>query len=313
MSHNGEWYNPANMTEVQKLIKQYLDYLEIEKNKSPRTRANYERYLRKFAETSGVKNISDITEEAIREFRIKLASSTPPIKKITQSYYIIILRNFLKFLMKRDYKVVSPDKIELPKIPARQIQIMDNTDLQRLLAAPKGSDIRVLRDRAILETLFATGLRVSELASLDRHNNFERGELTIRGKGDKLRVVFLSDEAKKSIKAFLDKRFDAEEALFISFTKAADPKPIGRLTTRSIERLIAHYAKAAGIPKKVTPHTLRHQFGTDLLMNGADLRSVQELLGHSNVSTTQIYTHVTNKELKEVHSAFHSKRRSQPK
>lgn len=297
------------MTEVEKLIKQYLDYLEIEKNKSPRTRVNYGRYLKKFSESAGIKKISDITEENIRDFRIRLASSNPPIKKITQSYYIIILRNFLKFLMKRDYKVVSPDKIELPKIPTRQIEIMDSNDLQRLLAAPKGNDIRTLRDRAILETLFATGMRVSELASLDRYHNFGRGELTIRGKGEKLRVVFLSDEAKKSIKEYLDKRFDAEEALFVSFTKSHDPKPIGRITTRSIERLIAHYAKAAGIPKKVTPHTLRHQFGTDLLQNGADLRSVQELLGHSNVSTTQIYTHVTNRELKEVHTAFHSKRR----
>lgn len=297
------------MTEIEKLIKQYLDYLEIEKNKSPLTRRNYGRYLKRFAEFSGVKTTSDITEERIREFRIDLASSKPPIKKITQSYYIIVLRNFLKYLAKRDYKVVSPDKIELPKIPQRQIQTIDNNDLQRLLASPKGNDLRVLRDRAILETLFATGMRVSELASLDRYMNFERGELTIRGKGEKLRVVFLSDEAKKAIKNYLEKRFDAEPALFVSFTKSHNPQVIGRLTTRSIERIITYYAKAAGIPKRVTPHTLRHQFGTDLLINGADLRSIQELMGHSNISTTQIYTHVSNKELREVHNTFHSKRR----
>lgn len=304
------------MTEVETLIKQYLDYLEIEKNKSPKTRANYGRYLGKFVESTGVKKISDITEENIRAFRIALASSHSgpqgaPIKKITQSYYIIVLRNFLKYLMKRDYKVVSPEKIELPKIQTRQIQIMDNADLERLLSAPKGSDIRMLRDKALLETLFSTGLRVSELVGLSRYMNFERGEITVRGKGDKLRVVFLTPEAKKSIKSYLEKRTDAEEALFISYTKAADPKPIGRITTRTVERLIKHYATMAGIPKKVTPHMLRHQFGTDLLMNGADLRSVQELLGHANISTTQIYTHVTNKELKEVHSAFHSRKRKE--
>ena len=298
------------MTEAEKLMKRYLDYLEIEKNRSPKTRINYGRYLNRFLKFSGIKNISDITEENIRQFRINLASSKPEIKKITQSYYIIVLRNFLKYLMKRDYKVVSPEKIELPKIQQRQIEIMDTADLERLLNTPKGSDMRALRDKAILETLFSTGLRVSELCGLNRYMNFERGELTVRGKGDKLRVVFLTAESKKAIKNYLDKRRDAEEALFISYTKSGNPKPIGRITPRTIERLIKHYATAAGIPKKVTPHMLRHQFGTDLLMNGADLRSVQELLGHSNISTTQIYTHVTNKELKEVHSAFHSRRRN---
>ena len=297
------------MTEVEKLVKQYLDYLEIEKNKSPKTRANYGRYLNRFLKFTNIKTISGITEENIRQFRIDLAKAIPPLKKITQSYYIIVLRNFLKYLMKHDYKVVSPDKIELPKIQQRQIQIMDNSDLERLLNAPKGNSLRVLRDKALLETLFSTGLRVSELCSLDRYMNFERGEITVRGKGDKLRIVFLTAESKKAIKNYLEKRQDAEEALFISYTKSTNPKPIGRVTPRTVERLIKHYATAAGIPKKVTPHMLRHQFGTDLLMNGADLRSVQELLGHANIATTQIYTHVTNKELKEVHTAFHSKRR----
>ena len=297
------------MTEVNKLVKQYLDYLEIERNKSPKTRANYGRYLSRFLLFTGIKTVEDITEENIRQFRIDLASGKPPIKKITQSYYIIVLRNFLKYLMKHDYKVVSPDKIELPKIQARQIQIMDNKDLERLLSSPRGGDIKTLRDKAILEVLFSTGLRVSELCSMDRYLNFERGEITVRGKGDKLRVVFLTAEAKQAIKNYLEKRSDVEEALFVSFTKNTNPQVIGRLTTRTVERIIKHYATAAGIPKKVTPHMLRHQFGTDLLMNGADLRSVQELLGHANISTTQIYTHVTNKELKEIHSAFHSRKR----
>lgn len=297
------------MNEIEKLIKQYLDYLEIEKNRSPKTRENYARYLGKFCDSTGVKKIADITEENIRQFRIALASSNPPIKKVTQSYYVIVLRNFLKYLMRHDYKVVSPEKIELPKIQHRQIQIMDNADLERLLNAPKGESIRTLRDKAILEVLFSTGLRVSELCSIGRYTNFERGEITIRGKGDKLRVVFLSSEAKKAIKIYLEKRFDAEPALFVSFTKSSNPKAIGQITPRTVERLIVHYARSAGIPKKVTPHMLRHQFGTDLLMNGADLRSVQELLGHSSISTTQIYTHVTNKELREIHSAFHSRKR----
>ncbi|HEY4496601.1 MAG TPA: site-specific tyrosine recombinase/integron integrase [Candidatus Paceibacterota bacterium] len=294
------------MTDLNKLKKEYLDYLAIEKNRSPRTRANYSRYLDKFISASGVKDLKDITEEKIREFRINLASKEK-IKKVTQAYYVIVIRNFLKYLAKKDYKVVSPDKIELPKIPERQIQIIDYKDLELLLSAPKGETLKTLRDRAILETLFSTGLRVSELCSLNKDINLERSEVTIRGKGDKLRIVFLSDRARNAIKQYLDKRSDIEEGLFITMTR--DNKPIGRITSRSVERIIAHYARAAGIPKKVTPHTLRHQFGTDLLINGADLRSVQELLGHSNISTTQIYTHLTNKELRDVHQAFHGKRR----
>ncbi len=297
------------MTEIHKLLKDYLDYLSIEKNRSPRTRSNYERYLKRFIDSGKIENIKDITEEKIREFRVSLAGQTPAVKKSTQSYYVIVLRNFLKYLAKRDYKTVSPDKIELPKIPQRQIQIMDSGDLDRLLSFEPKDTLRSLRDKAILETLFSTGLRVSELCSLDRYLNLDRGEITIRGKGDKLRVVFISPEAKAVIKKYLEKRFDTEPAMFIGLTKSSNPKPTGRMTTRTVERLIAYYAKLAGIPKKVTPHTLRHQFATDLLINGADLRSVQELLGHSNISTTQIYTHLTNKELKEVHAAFHSKRR----
>lgn len=298
--------------QVKKLIKDYLDYLAIEKNRSPRTVKNYGRYLTRFAEFGKLEDETDITEERIREFRISLANAKPEIKKVTQAYYVIVIRSFLKYLAKRDLSVPSPDKIELPKIPQRQIQVVEYNDMERLLAIKKsgsGSSLRVLRDRALLHTLFSTGLRVSELCSLDRNINLDRGEITIRGKGGKLRVVFFSKEAAESIKQYLEKRDDADPALFVSLTKNAKPRVIGRMTPRTVERLIQQAATEAGIPRKVTPHTLRHQFATDLLINGADIRSVQELLGHSNISTTQIYTHITNKELKEVHKSFHGRRR----
>ncbi len=294
--------------DAEKAIKDYLDYLEIEKNRSPLTRKSYERCLKKFVSLSRAKSVDDITEARIRDFRIKLAD-TSGIKKGTQAYHVIVLRNFLKYLIKRGVDVVSPDKIELPKVPEREIKILEYADLERLLNAPKGSDLKSLRDRAILETFFSTGLRISELCSLDRFTNIDRGEITVRGKGEKLRTVFLSERAKKAIKEYLEKRADAEAALFISLTKGDKPKIVGRIIPRTIQRLVDHYAKAAGIPRHVTPHQLRHQFATDLLMNGADLRSVQELLGHANITTTQIYTHVTNKELREVHQAFHGRRR----
>jgi len=198
--------------------------------------------------------------------------------------------------------------VELPQIPERQIKIVEYDDVERLLNAPQGGSLKSLRDRAILETLFSTGMRVSELCSLDRFINLSRGEITIRGKGEKLRVVFLSDRARAAIKNYLDKRQDADEPLFISISHGKDPKILGRINPRTVQRLVNKYARAAGITGKVTPHQLRHQFATDLLLNGADLRSVQELLGHSNISTTQIYTHVTNRELKEVHKSFHGRR-----
>ncbi|MCX6702638.1 MAG: tyrosine-type recombinase/integrase [Candidatus Wolfebacteria bacterium] len=295
------------MANIEKLLIEYLDYLEIEKNRSIKTRENYGRYLAEFIRFSKSKSEADITPDAVREFRLNLARRD--IKKNTQSYYIIALRNFLKYLIRRDFKVMSPDKIELPKVSQRQIAIVEYKDLERLLTAPSGGDLRSLRDRAILETLFSTGLRISELCSLGRYIDLERGEVTVRGKGDKLRVVFISDQAKKAIKAYLDKRSDADEALFVSLTKAKNPKVIGRIIPRAVQRLVNFYTKKAGIPDHITPHQLRHQFATDLLIGGADLRSVQELLGHANISTTQVYTHITNKELHEVHQAFHGRRR----
>lgn len=287
------------------MLKDYLDYLEIEKNRSGKTRENYERYLKLFFDKAGVSGIADLTENKIREFRVFLARQD--LKKVTQSYYVIAIRNFLKYLIKNDYDVLSPDKIELPKIARRQIEIIEAADLRRLLNAPNGSDLRGLRDRAILETLFSTGLRLSELCGLSRYLDFKRGELTVRGKGEKLRVVFLSDSAQKVIKEYLERRPDTEEALFVSLTKSS--KVIGRITPRAVQRLVDYHARKAGITKRITPHGLRHLFATDLLMNGADLRSVQELLGHASVSTTQVYTHVTNKQLKEIHQAFHGRRR----
>jgi site-specific recombinase XerD len=202
---------------------------------------------------------------------------------------------------------LSPDVIELPKIARRDIEVLDYGELERLLASPKGGELRSLRDRAILETFFSTGLRLSELCNLPRKIDFERGEISVRGKGEKIRVVFLADSTKKAIANYLERRTDMEEALFVSINKSG--KVIGRITPRAVERLIDQRSREAGISKKVHPHQLRHSFATDLLVNGADLRSVQELLGHANVATTQVYTHLTNKELREVHEAFHARRR----
>lgn len=299
--------------DIKKLLKNYLDYLEIEKNRSSKTSVNYERYIKKFIDFAKIKSETDITIDKIKDFRMNLARANNKrgelYKKTTQSYYIIAIRNFLKYLAKNDYEVLSADKIELPKIPQRQIEILEYDEMERLLDAPKGGDLKALRDKAILETLFSTGLRISELCSLNRYIDLNRAEISVRGKGNKLRVVFLSDRAKKAIKNYLDKRQDAEEAMFISLTKAVNPKIIGRIVPRTVERLVDFYSRKAGIAKKVHPHLLRHGFATDLLINGADLRSVQELLGHANIATTQIYTHLTNRELKDIHKAFHGRRR----
>lgn len=301
------------MANIENLLRSYLDYLEIEKNRSVKTRENYERYLRSFIDFAGIKSEKDIALDKIRDFRLFLAREKTPsggeYKKNTQAYYVIALRNFLKFLIKNDFDVLAPDKIELPKIPKRQIEIIEYKDLERLLAAPEGNDLRTLRDKAILETLFSTGLRISELCGLNRYFDIDRGEISIRGKGGKLRVVFLSERAKKAIKNYLNKRTDAEEALFAGIAKVKHPKIAGRIIPRAVQRIVDFYARKAGIPERIHPHTLRHLFATDLLIGGADLRSVQELLGHSNISTTQIYTHLTNKELREVHRAFHGRRR----
>lgn len=298
-------HNSMCMTEIEKYLKDYLDYLEIEKNRSRKTKENYTRYLRLFLKETKIEKVKDITEEVVRNFRVKLADKN--LKKVTQSYYVIALRNFLKYLIKRKIKALPPEVIELPKIPARDIEILDYKELERFLNAPKGDTLRVLRDRALLETLFSTGLRVSELCMLNRTIDLGLGEISVRGKGDKIRVVFFSDRAKKALKEYLEKRGDLEEALFVSISKKGNV--IGRMIPRTVQRLVDKYARMAGISKHVHPHELRHSFATDLLINGADLRSVQELLGHAHISTTQVYTHLTNKELKEIHKSFHARRR----
>jgi len=314
------------MAGIENLLKDYLDYLEIEKNRSIKTRVNYERYLKRFLEFSRISKPEQISQDLVRQYRLWLnrqpasAKASAGIKKNTQNYHLIALRNFLKYLAKRDLKVLSADKIELGRQSERQVIFLENNELERLLNVPNSDSFKSLRDRAILELLFSTGLRVSELCALNRDSinlsarggsasGGKSGEFAVRGKGDKVRLVFLSETAKKALKNYLEKREDVDEALFIRNIKNPAKSDNLRLTTRSIERLVKHYAAKAGLSKKVTPHSLRHSFATDLLMNGADIRSVQELLGHSSITTTQIYTHITNKQLREVHQAFHGKRR----
>ncbi len=310
------------MSSLLSYITDYLDYLEIEKNRSRKTRENYERYLKRFTNwLSAATNKKteqlipqDITADLIRQYRLWLnrvviEGSEENLKKNTQTYYIIALRNLLKYLSKRDVSVVAADKVELPKMPMREINLISSEELERLLDQPDTSTTKGLRDKAILETLFSTGLRVSELAGLKKESiNLKTGEFSVKGKGSKIRVVFLSERAKMALANYLEKRQDLEEYLFVSTSFNQSKTSVKALTTRSIERLVKYYAVSAGITKEVVPHTLRHAFATDLLQNGADLRSVQMMLGHSSITTTQIYTHLTDKELKETYKAFHGRR-----
>ena len=292
--------------EISRALKNYLDYLELEKGRLPKTRANYERYLRHFFRRGKIRTIDDINLERINQFRLELARTE--LKRVTQNYYLIAIRGFVKYLSKQDAIDLSAEKIELPRAPQRQIEVIDYPDLERLLAAPGSKNLKDLRDRAILEFFFSTGLRLAELCALNRFLDLGKGELTVRGKGEKLRLVFISERARKAVKEYLNRRVDALEPLFVSIFHG---KVIGPITPRAVQRMISFYSRKAGIVgKKISPHSLRHFFATDLLINGADLRSVQELLGHSNIATTQIYTHITNRELKEIHKAFHGRRRS---
>lgn len=291
---------------------EFLEYLEIEKGRGIKTVENYDRYLARFLVFSKATLPSHIEETKVREFRLHLnrqAGTAGTMKHKTQNYYLIALRAFLKFLRKRNIESLNPERIELAKVGARDLDLLTAEELGRLLSSPKPSALRGLRDKAILELLFSTGLRVSELCGLDRDIDLSRDEFSVRGKGEKVRVVFLSPAAKKAIKEYLDKRGDVDGALFIQMGKAAKSAKDLRLTPRSVERMIKHYATKAGITRKVTPHVIRHSFATDLLESGADLRSVQALLGHSNIATTQVYTHVTDKHLREVHKRFHGQRR----
>lgn len=315
-------------SEIEKLKRDFLEYLEIEKGSAHRTIENYEHYLARFFEFSKIKNVSDITDTSVREFRIWLNRQSTgnnratgnTVSKKTQNYYMIALRVFLKYLIKRDIKAMSVEKIELAKIPERSLDLISPTELRRLLDSPSGKTLKDLRDKAILELLFSTGLRVSELCALNNDIDLKSDELSIRGKGGKVRVVFISDEAKKAVKEYLATRKDMDEALFVQVGEkglsssrsdlgnSRGPTSGGALTRRSIERIVKQHAIKAGISKKVTPHVIRHSFATDLLGNGADIRSVQMMLGHSNIATTQIYTHVTDKQLLDVHRKFHGKK-----
>ena len=305
---------------ISKLVNEFLDYLEIEKNRSPRTRTNYDFYLRRFVEFAKNPTPKNLTHDLVRNYRLYLNRLADPrgepLQKNTQNYHLIALRAFLKYLAKRDIESLAAEKVELGKMPDRQVAFLDGTDLERLLEAPlkfasPDNLIVALRDKGILELLFSTGLRVSELCGLKRDGiNLKRDEFTVRGKGSKLRVVFLSGTARDALAQYLEKRADLSPSLFVRHDRAAGGNALAEpLTPRSVQRLIAHYSRAAGITTHVTPHTMRHSYATDLLRNGADIRSVQSMLGHSSITTTQIYTHVTNQQLREVHKAFHSKTR----
>lgn len=298
--------------DLKNLKVEFLEYLEIEKGRSVKTVENYDRYITRFFTYAKASSPTHIKETTVREFRLHLNRQegvAGTLKHKTQNYHLIALRAFLKFLRKRNIESLNPERIELAKVGARDLDLISAQELDRLMDGPKGSSVQSLRDKAILELFFSTGLRVSELCSLDRDLDLSRDEFSVRGKGEKVRVVFLSPAAKKAIKAYLDKRADIDEALFVQMGKAAKSAKSLRLTPRSVERLVKHYATKAGITRKVTPHVIRHSFATDLLENGADLRSVQALLGHSNIATTQVYTHITDKHLREVHKAFHGRRR----
>lgn len=294
--------------------RQFLEYTEIERGRAVKTIENYDHYLSRFFMQMQIVNIADITEDKVREFRLWLnrqpGTGNDSMKRRTQNYYLIALRAYLKYLRKRGMESLSPERIELAKVPERHLDLISGAELDRLLDSANGTDERGLRDKAILELLFSTGLRVSELCSLDRDLDLSRDDFPIRGKGDKVRVVFLSQAAKDAVRTYLKSRKDLQEALFVNVPRGkAGTKMPTRLTPRSIELLIKTYAAKAGITKKVTPHVMRHSFATDLLNNGADIRSVQALLGHASINTTQIYTHVTDSHLRDVHKKFHGKAR----
>jgi site-specific recombinase XerD len=293
----------------------FLEYLEIEQNRSQKTIRNYDHYLTRILDFGGDIHIKDIDAEFVRKWRLWLnrlgTNTSDELEKTTQNYHLIALRSFLKYCAKRDIPALTADKIELARTVRKQVTFLTPEELERLFAEPKLETMPGLRDRAILELLFSSGLRVSELVGLDKdHINLKRREFMVRGKGQKDRPIFISEAAAEWIQAYIDKRQDTARPLFVRYSgrKAVDNSGnYQRLTARSVQRMVARYALLAGITKHVSPHTLRHSFATDLLMNGADLRSVQALLGHSNISTTQIYTHVTDPHLKSVHEKFHHK------
>lgn len=313
-------YNVVMPSPLEKLVTDFLEHLEIEKGRTEKTVRNYDFYLRRFLDFSELTSPSGITLDTVRKFRVWLnrdvaGREEANIKKSTQNYHLIALRSFLKYLSKRDVKSLAPEKVELAKQSMRQVEFLEPEELDRLLAVPlagKGADelpLVHLRNKAILEMLFATGLRVSELAGLlVERVNLKQDEFTVKGKGGKTRVVFLNDETKGWIKKYLEKRTDTLPYLFVGHDRAGAHREESKaLTSRSIQRIVEAAARDAGITKRITPHVMRHTYATTLLRNGADIRSVQAMLGHSSITTTQIYTHITDKGLREVHKKFHKK------
>jgi site-specific recombinase XerD len=302
------------------LKREFLEYLEIEKGRSILTVRNYDHYLTRFLDYVKHNDPKKLTENEVREYRLwlnrqpgtKVGRNTDTLKRKTQNYYLIALRAFLKYMRKKGIESLNPERIELAKVPERSLDLISSAELNRLMDSPDTNTLRGLRDKAILELLFSTGLRVSELCALSQEDvDLTRDEFSVRGKGDKVRVVFLSDTARNAIKAYLKERKDFDDAMFIQYGKIHKKEEVKnkelRLTSRSVQRIIKRYATIAGITRKVTPHVIRHSFATDLLSNGADLRSVQALLGHANIATTQVYTHVTDKHLRDIHKKFHSR------
>lgn len=301
---------------ISELIIDFVEHIEVERGRSQKTAENYHLYLQRLVEFAGDIEVEKITSELVRKWRLWLNryenENGDKLNTLTQSYHLIALRSFLGYCSKRDIETLTPEKIELPRVKRKQVSFLTSEETERIIAAVEIKNPIGLRDKAILELLFSSGLRVSELCNLNRdHLNLNRGEFMVRGKGQKDRPVFVSPEATEWLALYLKGRADSAKPLFIRYSGSKAAESDGeslRLTPRSIQRMVANYAKLAGITKKVSPHTLRHSFATDLLMNGADLRSVQSLLGHSNIATTQVYTHVTDQHLKEVHQKFHRTR-----
>lgn len=296
------------------LIQDYIEHLEVEGGRSRKTAENYKLYLERFVEFTDNIEVAKISTELVRKYRLWLNryvnNNDDILATITQSYHLIALRGFLRYLSNRDIESLSPDKITLPKVNRKQVTFLYRDEITRLLAEIDTSKEQGLRDRAIIELLFSSGLRVSELVNLNRDNiNLKRREFMVRGKGQKDRPVFISQSAADHITNYLESRHDSLPALFISYSRNVSPETTGdyrRLTARSVQRMLGQYTRLAGITKHVSPHTMRHSYATDLLMNGADIRSVQSMLGHSNISTTQVYTHVTDEHLRDTYEQFHS-------
>lgn len=292
----------------------FLENLEIGQGRSSKTARNYDYYLSRFFEHQGITTIDGITSDRIRAFRRYLHQEAGPdgngVALATQNYYFIAIRQFLKYLAKRDIEALAPDKIELAKLPERDIDVLYPEEIDQFLASFTGSEVEDIRDFALVALLFSTGIRISEAARMNRDDIREtKNEITVRGKGNKIRVVFLSPEARTAIAAYTQKRLDVDPALFIRHKKGIGAQDDLRLTTRTMQRIIKKRSHAAGITKDITPHTLRHSFATDLLSNGADIRHVQQLLGHSSITTTQIYTHITDSQLRSIHEQYHNLRK----